>query len=71
MWSSWEEKNPPNIFLIVYAFLTCGIKQVKKEGPLVSILYPDYLLCDVFWSGTNTPHGQENVILQEVTSEDL
>ncbi len=36
-----------NIFLFVYTFLTCGIEQVKEEGPLVILFYPDYLLGDV------------------------
>lgn len=70
MWPSGG-KTASNVFLIVYAFLTCGIEQVKKEGPLVSLFYPDHLLCDVFWGRPNTPHCQENVVLQEVTGKDL
>lgn len=58
-------------FTPVYAIFTCGIKQVKEERSLVILLYPDHLLGDVFWSGTNTPHCQKNVVFQEVTSKDL
>lgn len=55
----------------MYTFLTCSIKQVKQEWSLVLLFYPDYLLCNVFWGGTNTAYCQENVILQEITSKDL
>lgn len=53
------------------AFLTCGIKQVKEEGPFINFLHPDYLLCNIFWRGANTTHSQENVVLQKVTGKNL
>lgn len=50
---------------------TCGIEQVKQEGPLVIFFNPHHLLGDVLGGGTNPAHSQEDVLLQEVTSQDL
>lgn len=59
------------IHTVIKMFPTCGIEEIKEEGPLVSLLNPDHLLGDVFWSWTNTANSQENVVLQEITSQDL
>ena len=45
---------------------SCCIKQIQKEGPLVSLLDPDNLLSDVLRGGPNATDGQENVVVQEV-----
>lgn len=52
-------------------FLTCGIEKVEQEGPLVGLFHPDHFLGDVLRGGADAAHGQENVILQEITCKDL
>lgn len=52
-------------------FLTCGVEKVEQEGPLVGLFHPDHFLGDVLRGGADTAHGQENVILQEITCKDL
>lgn len=58
-------------FLAGRRFLTCGIEKVEQEGPLVGLFHPDHFLGDVLRGGADTAHGQENVILQEITCKDL
>lgn len=54
-----------------FFFLTCGVEKVEQEGPLVGLFHPDHFLGDVLRGGADTAHGQENVILQEITCKDL
>ncbi|ROW15354.1 hypothetical protein VPNG_02370 [Cytospora leucostoma] len=48
-----------------------GVENVEQNGALVNVLNILDLLGDVLGSGTNTTDGQENVVLQEVTSQHL
>lgn len=48
-----------------------GVKNVQKDGSLVNVLDVFNLLGNVFRSRTNATNRKEDVILQEVTGEDL
>lgn len=51
--------------------VTCSVEQVQEEGPLVTVLHPHHLLGDVLGGGAHASHRQEDVLLQEVTRQDL
>lgn len=51
--------------------LTCYLNEVKKKGPLVTLLHPHYLLCDVLTGRAYTTHSQEDVVVQEVSGQYL
>ena len=51
--------------------LTGGIEQIKQESTFVVILDPDDLLRDVLTRAAHTTHRQEDVVVQEVTCQNL
>lgn len=50
---------------------TCGIQQIQQEWAFVTLFNPDHLLGNVLWGGAYTAHSQEDILLQEVTGQDL
>ena len=51
--------------------ITCGVEQIKQERSLVSLFNPNHFLRDVLWRRAHTTHCQEDVVLQEITSQYL
>jgi len=51
--------------------LALGIKDVEQDGALVLVFDVLNLLGDILGGGPDTPNGEEDVLLQEVLSEDL
>lgn len=50
---------------------TCSIEQIQQEWTFVTLFNPDHLLGNVLRGGAYTAHSQEDVLLQEVTGQDL
>lgn len=50
---------------------SCSVKKIQKKRPLVLFLNPDDFLGNVFGSGTDAANGQENVVAQEITRQNL
>jgi len=59
----------------IYSRLTfsqsSGIQKIEKERPLVLFFNPDNLLRDVLRGWADAADGQEDVVAQEVASQNL
>lgn len=48
-----------------------GVQEIQQERALLHLLHPHNLLGDVLAGAAHTTHGQEDVVVQEISSKHL